>query len=165
MLFRTFAVHITLGIAMRVLPFAFALLAISAALLSACDVKLGYFEKDRAAALSSMEKLHALYNEGKNDQLYDLGSPALQQAITLEQFKASIANTRVQAGRQITSKLIASSCFPNEVRLVYHSQFEAGLFTESVMWAIPGDTARLVMYQISPGHIPTDKQAQKGCPT
>lgn len=150
---------------MRMFPFVIAVLAISSALLTACDVKLGYFEKDRAAALSATEKLHALYNDGKNDQLYDLGSPALQQAITLEQFKASIANTRTQAGKQITSKLIASSCFPNEVRLVYHAQFEAGPFTESVMWAIPGDKARLVMYQISPGHIPTDKTAQKGCPT
>lgn len=140
-------------------------LALSSAVLGACDVKLGHFEKDRAAAMSATEKLHALYNEGKHDQLYELGSAALQQNITLEQFKASIANTRAQAGRQVSSKLVGSSCFPNEVRLVYHAQFEAGQFTESVMWAVPNDAARLVMYQISPGHVPTDKQAQKGCPT
>jgi hypothetical protein len=142
-----------------------ATLVIASVPLVACDVKLGYFEKDRAAALSATNRLHTLYNEGKHDQLYELGSQAMQQSITRDQFKASLSSTRLQAGKQLSSALVGSSCFPNEVRLVYHSQFESGPFTESIQWALPGDTAQLVMYHISPGHAPTDKKAQKGCPT
>ena len=138
--------------------------SLMSASLASC-IKLGSFDKDRAAAISATQTLHRLYNEDKHDKLYQLGSHALQQGITLPQFKASIANTKLQAGKQISSTLMASSCFPNEVRLVYHAQFESGPFTESIMWAVPGDTALLVMYQISPGHIATDKEAQKACPT
>jgi hypothetical protein len=136
---------------------------LASAALASC-IKFGHFEKDRAAAISATETLHRLYNEEKYDLLYQISSRALQQSITLAHFKASISSTKLQAGKQISSKLVASSCLPNEVRLVYHSQFETGHFTESIMWSVPADTALLVMYQISPGHVPADKQAQKGCP-
>jgi hypothetical protein len=138
--------------------------ALSSMTLAACDVKMGSFEKDRTAAVSATKNLHVLYNGDRSDELYDLGAPVLQQNIGRDPFKSSIADTKSQAGKHISSTLVGSSCFPNEVRLVYHSQFEAGPFTESVVWAVPGDAARLVVYRISPGHVPTDKQAQKGCP-
>jgi hypothetical protein len=142
-----------------------AILVIVSAALVACDVKLGFFEKDRAAALSATSKLHILYNEQKGDQLYELGSQGMQQSIPRPQFKESLANTRLQAGKQLSSTLVGSSCFPSEVRIVYHSQFESGPFTESILWALPGTTPQLVRYHIASGHAPTDKQAQKGCPT
>jgi hypothetical protein len=142
-------------------------LTMSSLSLIACDVSLkrGSFQKDRAASISATERLHVFYNEERFDNFYDLGSPDFQKNFTREQFKASMANVRSTTGRHLTSKLVGSSCFPGEVRLLYHSSFGSGPFTEIVIWSLPGDKALLSMYSLEPDHVPLDKQAQKWCPT
>ncbi len=148
---------------LRIVPAVVILLA--AVVATACDVKLGYFTDDRAVAISATQRLRELYNEGDYEGIYDLGSPTLQQQVSREQFVAAVTAGKEKSGRVRSSRLVGSSCFPNEVRLVYHSEFDNGKFTESVLWATPKHDAHLIMYHLSPDHVPTDTTAQKGCPT
>lgn len=139
---------------------------LSAVLLSACDagVKVGYFDDDKVNALSGGQKFRKLYNEQDFAELYELGAPVMKSAVTREQFVASARLSAAQFGKYKSSKLIASSCFPNEVRLVYQSEYEKAKVTEFMIWSIPNNTAQLVMYQIALGHSEFDKESQVGCP-
>ena len=117
------------------------------------------------AALSAAKDLRSLYNNQQFKQIYDLGSPVLKNQVSAEDFVAEASQSMNMSGRYVSSTLVGSSCFPNEVRLVYHSRFESGEFTEMIHWSIPSKTAELVMYKLSPGHLQTEKSAQKNCPT
>lgn len=142
-------------------------LAHSVVSLAGCDfgVKFGYFEKDRAAAISRTQDFRSLSDQREFDKVYELGSPAMLAAVSKEQFVEAASATAAHFGARKSSKLVASSCFPNEVRLVYHSEFEHGAATEWMIWSIPGKEARLTMYKVSPGLDPFDKQKQLGCPS
>ena len=135
--------------------------------LAGCDagVKLGSFTKDRTAALSRTQDFRSLSDKQDFNKLYDLGAPALHAAVSKEQFVKSAMAAAAHFGSRKSSTLVASSCFPNEVRLVYHSEFERGVATEWMIWTVPGDAALLAMYKISPGLDPFDKDKQVGCPS
>lgn len=150
---------------MRLSLLALAVLTLVNVALTGCQVKVGNYDKDRAAAVSATRKLQLLYNEEKDDQIYRLGSPDFQRSVPAAEFRSSLASIRLQAGKQVSSRLVAASCFPNEVRLVYHSQFATGPVTEYVLWVVPGDVAQLVSYRLTTGHEPVDRASQKGCPT
>lgn len=141
------------------------LLLVIALALIGCDVKVGRFAEDRAAALAATQSLRDLYNKREFERIYALGAPMLKDQITPEAFAAAVAESMNQSGRFVSANLVGSSCFPNEIRLVYHSEFEKGKFTESILWAVPANSAQLVMYKLSPGHAATDRSSQKNCPT
>lgn len=130
-----------------------------------CDVRVGRFAEDRAVALTATQNLRDLYNKQEFERIYGLGAPVLRAQITPDAFVAAVASSMHQSGRFVSTNLVASSCFPNEVRLVYHSKFEKGEFTESILWAVPTNNAKLVMYKLSPGHAAADRSLQKNCPT
>ena len=144
----------------------FCLCASSMALV-ACDVsvKAGYFEKDKASALARAAEFHRLYNAGAYDGIYEMGAPALKNAVTREQFVASAQASAEQLGKQKSSVLAAATCFPNEVRLVYHSEFEKGKVTEWMAWAVPSDKAFLVLYRVSPGYDEVKSDLPAKCPS
>lgn len=143
------------------------LFLITGALLVACDVtvKAGYFEKDRASALARVEEFRRLYNAQNYAELYELGAPAMKVAVTREQFIASAQASLAQYGKYKSSVLAATSCFPNEVRLVYHSEYEKGKVTEWMAWSVPKDVALLVLYRVSPGYDQIKNESQKNCPS
>lgn len=140
-------------------------LVLIALALVGCEFKAGRFVEDRAAALAATQSLRDFYNQREFGRIYALGAPVLKDQITAEAFASAVAESMNRSGRFVSASLVGSSCFPREVRLVYHSEFENGKFTESILWAVPADSAQLVMYQLSPGHVATDKSSQKNCPT
>ena len=136
-------------------------------ILAGCDanVKVGNFDNDRASALDRVEEFRRLISEQNYAELYELGAPAMKSALTREQFIAALQATTVQFGKYKSSTLVGTSCFPNEVRLLYHSEFEKEKVTERMVWSVPKDKAILVHYQVYLGHEEFKKESQIGCPS
>lgn len=134
---------------------------------AACDaqVKAGSFAKDRASALSGVQEFRRLYAQQNFTGMYKLASPAMKSSITQEQFIAAEESAQTLLGKYLSSTLVATSCFPNEVRLIYHTQFEKQQITEMMVWSVPETTAFLHAYKTSFGYAPVDKKAQVGCPS
>lgn len=135
--------------------------------LAGCDgnVKVGHFAKDRASALARVVEFRSLSGAQNYAGLYELGAPTMKSAVTREQFIKAAQASSVQFGKYKSSTLVGTSCFPNEVRLVYHSEFEREKVTEWMVWSVPKDKAFLVLYRISPGHDEVKKESQVGCPS
>lgn len=135
--------------------------------LPACDAKIkaGTFAEDKAQALTSVEKFRAFYEKQNYDRLYEMGAPAMKAAVSKEQFLQAVQSTNVKYGRYKSSVLVGSSCFPNEVRLVYDAKYEKANVREFMVWSVPESDAQLVMYQIGTGQDDFDKRTQQGCPT
>lgn len=143
------------------------LLLSAIAFLSGCEgnVKLGYFAEDRARAMSRTQEFRQFYDEKNFAGMYELGGPAMKSAVTQEQFISSAQASYSQFGKRKSSTLMGSSCFHNEVRLVYQSEFEQGTVTEWMVWQLPADKALLLMYRIEPGEAEFHKESQVGCPS
>ncbi|MFZ6710509.1 hypothetical protein [Undibacterium sp. TC9W] len=145
----------------------FVVALLGAATLSACDahVKAGYFDKDKAQALASVDKFRTLYEKQDYSRLYDMGSPVMKGSVQKEQFLTAVQASFAKYGKYKSSVLVGSSCFPNEVRLVYDAEYENMKVRELMVWSVPNNDAELVMYQISPGQGEFQKESQVGCPT
>ncbi|MGK5023315.1 hypothetical protein [Janthinobacterium sp. RB2R34] len=136
------------------------------AALSGCgdDVKAGYFHKDRDEALAGVEKFRALSKNQDYPSLYNLGSAAMKASISKDQFISAAQASRAQYGEYESSVLVGSSCFPNEVRLVYDAKYQKANVREHMIWSVPGIQVELTMYQIGAGQDQFDKTSQVGCP-
>lgn len=108
----------------------------SMVLLAGCEgsVKLGYFEQDRASAISRVQEFRKLYDGHNYSGIYQLASPVLTSAIECDAFVAAASASATQFGKYRSAQLVGSSCFPNEVRLVYHSVYDIGEATEWFIW-------------------------------
>lgn len=137
-----------------------------AALLSACDVhfKFGHFDEDKTEALAGVEKYRTLYESQDYESLYDLGSTALKTAVPKEQFVSAIQSAIAQYGKYKASVLVGSSCFPNEVRLVYDTQYERANVRELMTWSVSGSQAELKAYEVLSSQADFHKESQVGCP-
>lgn len=136
------------------------------AFLSACDVhfKAGRFDEDKARALDGVEKYRILYEKQDYAHLYELGSPALKAAVPKKQFISAVQGAMNEYGRYRSSVLVGSSCFPNEVRLVYDAEYDKAKVREMMTWSVSDSEAELVMYQVSPSWDEFNKASQVGCP-
>jgi hypothetical protein len=130
-----------------------------------CDVEAGYFDKDRATAETAVHKLRQLYNEGKFAEIYGLGAPELRQSLTEPEFVTSVAQSLSMYGAFKSTNQAAASCFPNQVRFVYLTEFEKAKVTELMIWSVHHGKAELVMYQISPGYADVKHDPNRQCPT
>lgn len=134
--------------------------------LSGCDVhvKAGYFEKDKDRALAGVEKFRVLYKEQNYAHLYELGSAAMKAAVSEDQFVAAAQVSKAQFGEYESSVLVASSCFPNEVRLIYDAKYQKANVREQMIWSVPAGQAELTMYRVDKEQDQFDKSSQVGCP-
>lgn len=133
--------------------------------LAGCDayVKLGNFDKDQTNALARVEEFRKFNDEQNYAGLYEIAAPALKSTVTREQFIATAQAYFDHLGKYKSSMLVGSSCLPNEVRLVYHTDFEKEKVTELIVWSVPKDEALLVFYQTIPGHDEVKQEGQVGC--
>jgi hypothetical protein len=138
----------------------------TAAMLSACDVhfKSGHFGEDKLRALAGVEKFRIFYEKQDFVRLYDLGSPVMKASMPKEQFISAAQTVIAQLGRYKSSVLVGSSCFPNEVRLVYDTEYEKAKVRELMTWSVPDDEAELGKYEIVPVQDEFHKESQVGCP-
>lgn len=143
-----------------VLPF------LAFATLSACDVRVksGRFDEDRTLALAGVDKYRGLYEKRDYERLYNLGSSALKAAVPKEQFASAVQSAIAQYGNYKSSALLGASCFPNEVRLAYDTEYENAKVRELMIWSVSGSQAELTMYQVLPNQDEFHKESQVGCP-
>jgi hypothetical protein len=142
------------------------LAVLGAATLSACDVhfKSGHFDEEKVQALAGVDKFRTLYKKQDYGRLYDMGSPAMKASVSKEKFTTAVQTSFAKDGEYKSSVFVGSSCFPNEVRLVYDAEYENMKVRELMTWSVPNNEAELVMYQISPGQSEFHKESQVGCP-
>jgi hypothetical protein len=135
-------------------------------MLSACDVsiKFGHFDEDKNLALAGVDKYRGLYEKQDYKHLYDLGSSALKEAVPEERFTSEVQSAMAQYGQYKSSTLVGSSCFPNEVRLVYDTEYEKAKVRELMSWSVSGSQAELTTYEVLPSQGEFQKQSQVGCP-
>lgn len=144
----------------------FVLVLLAGAAQSAGQVsfKTGYYDEQRVHALAAVEKFRALYEKHDYARLYAMGAAAMRSSISKEQFVSAAEISTARYGKYKSATLIASSCFPNEVRLIYGTEYEKGTATEFMLWSLWESEPKLVMYQVSPGR-PKRPDRQVGCPT
>lgn len=122
------------------------------------------YDKDRASAMFLADDFRLLYNTQSYATLYEIETSAVKGFMTQEQFIRSMQASMAQLGKYKSSTLVASSCFPTEVRLVYHSEYEKGKVTEWMVWSHPQDGSALAFYRITPGYDEIKKKSQSNCP-
>lgn len=132
-----------------------------------CDasVKFRNFEKDRANAIARVEDFRRFFAGQDYEGIYNIGSPSMKAAVARETFVAAAKASTAQFGKLKSTQLVEASCPLGEVRLVYHTVFEKGEAEEWFIWALPNESAQLVMYKITPGFSNFRKESEVGCPT
>ena len=136
------------------------------AALSGCDVsfKAGNFDEDKTMALTAVQEYRALHNQEDYSELYDLASPALKAAVSKDDFMSAARGATDQYGKYRSSVLVGSSCLPNEVRLVYDTEFEKAKVRELMTWSVAGSKAELSGYEVLANQAEFHKDRQVGCP-
>ena len=119
-----------------------------------CDFnfKAGSFEEDKKAALLALDVFHQRLSNAQFEAIYENASDGLR-AQPKEQLVAAMKQTHEQWGKLTSSKVVSSSCFPNEVRLLVEAQFEKGLAGEMIIWRVPDKEAHLEHFEIFPGPV------------
>ncbi|MFL6658415.1 MAG: hypothetical protein ACJ8GW_10115 [Massilia sp.] len=138
--------------------------AFTALLASGCNVELSYFDKDRAHAEAAVSQLRAAYRAGDYKAIYAMGAPGLKQAVSEAALVAGVSTSAERYGALKYARQATASCFANEVRFIYLSEFEKGPATEMMIWQLHDGQAYLMMYKISPGLVEVTPNAEHACP-
>jgi len=119
-----------------------------------CDfnLKAASFEEEKKAALVALDDFHRRLSDAQFEAIYENTSDSLR-AQPKEQFVTVMKQTYERWGKLISSKVVSSSCFPNEVRLLVEAQFEKGVAGEIMVWRIPNKEAHLDHFEIFPGPV------------
>lgn len=119
-----------------------------------CDFsfKVGSFEEDKKAALVALDAFHRRLSDGQFEAIYENASEFLR-AQPKEQLLAAMKQTHEQWGRFISSKVVSSSCFPKEVRLLVEARFEKGVAGEMIVWRVATKEAYLEHFEIFQGPV------------
>jgi len=137
---------------------------LGAAMLGACDVRLGHFDEDKRRALDGVDTFRILREQQEYARLYELTAPTMKAVVPKDQFIVAAQLAMADLGKYKSSVLVLSSCFPQQVRLVYDAEYERATVREFMIWSVPGDRAELARYEVSFKREAFDKAAQVGCP-
>jgi hypothetical protein len=135
-----------------------AVLAVCVLLAARVRIHFGYFSDDRAAAVAAEGKMIRQYNAKDFDAIYDGAADALKSAVPRRQVTDAMKLTFDNFGAVVDDNEAATTCFPNQVRMVrWMKSASGGELTALVTWFVPdGKHAQLVSAQISPGHASFD---------
>jgi len=115
-------------------------------------VKTGSDAEQRAIALVALDSLHRRYSDGRLEDIYTHMTVALRSHPKAE-LMANMRETRSRWGKFVSANVVASACFPNEVRFIVASKYEHGQAVEVVTWALTGEAAYIQDFQIFPGPL------------
>ena len=137
---------------MRVLSWAIVFFVLGTC--AGCDfnLKAGSFEADRKAAQVALDNFHRRLSEAQFEAIYENASDRLR-AQHKEQLVVVMKQTYERWGKLISSKVVSSSCFPNEVRVLVEAQFEKGVAGELIVWRVPNKEAFLEHFEVFPGPV------------
>ncbi|PMS16988.1 hypothetical protein C0Z18_21200 [Trinickia dabaoshanensis] len=121
-------------------------------------IHFGYFSDDRAAAITAEGAMIRHYNAEDFDAIYDGAADALKSGVSRRLVTDAMKLTFDKFGVVVDDKEAATTCFPNQVRMVRWMKSANGSeLTALVTWFVPdGKNAKLVSAQISPGHASFD---------
>lgn len=135
-----------------------AVLAICVSVASGVRIHFGYFSDDRAAAIAAEGTMMRQYNAKDFDAINDGAADALRSGVSRRQVTDAMKLTFDKFGTVVDDKEAATTCFPNQVRMVRWMRSANGSELTALMtWFVPdGKNAKLVLAQISPGHASFD---------
>lgn len=121
-------------------------------------IHFGYFADDRVAAIKAEDIMIRQYNAKDFDAIYNGAADALKAGVSRQQVTDAMKQTFDRFGAVVDDKEAATTCFPNQVRMVRWLKSEnGGALTALVTWFVPdGRNAKLVSAQISTGHASFD---------
>ncbi|MFN2238762.1 MAG: hypothetical protein ABR524_05165 [Thermoanaerobaculia bacterium] len=109
-------------------------------------------------AESATATLHERYNNGDFGQIYEQAAPGLRSAATAEQVFTQLEGMQSEFGKWQDGTLAASGCHANEIRLMFHSNFEKQPGTEYIVYRVDGGAASLLSFNVAPGHTEIPEQ-------
>ncbi len=133
---------------------------LSIGLLLKLKIHFGYFADDKAASDSAEAVVIQRFNSGKFDAIYDSFADVAKKAVARKQAVDAMSETFDRYG-SITEDIVgATTCFPQQVRMVRWLKSSKGDdLTAMMIWSVPdGEHAALVMMQIVPGHSPVNPE-------
>ena len=111
-----------------------------------------------APAENATATLRERYNNGDFGQIYEQAAPGLRSAATAEQVFTQLEGMQSEFGKWQDGTLAASGCHANEIRLMFHSNFEKQPGTEYIVYRVDGDTASLLSFNVAAGHTEIPSQ-------
>ena len=132
--------------------------AICISIAAGVRIHFGYFADDRVAALKAEKTMIRQYNAKDFDAIYDGAADALKSGMSRQQVTDAMKWTFDKFGVVVDDDEAATTCFPNQVRMVRWMRSANGSqLTALVTWFVPdGKNAKLVSAQISPSHASFD---------
>lgn len=97
-----------------------------AVLLGACDVHLGYHADDWKTADAATDLFHKYSSQGQFSAIYGMASDALKNKLTEQEFVQAAEQSMQIYGPIKVARQLRSACFPNQVRLLYQTEFQNG---------------------------------------
>ncbi|HDR8929805.1 MULTISPECIES: hypothetical protein [Burkholderia] len=133
---------------------------ISVGVLMKLKVHFGYFAHDKAASLSAERVAIQRFNNKQFDAIYDSFADNVRKSVSRPQAVESMKETFDQYGSITEDIEGATTCFPEQVRMVRWLKSAKGNdLTAMMIWFVPdGEKAELVMMQIVPGHSPVNPE-------
>ena len=133
------------------------------AVVSGCHVQSGNYAEQLAAAQAGVATFRQLYNRQNFDALYEMFDPAALGGQSRDAFVDSQRKFYSAVGAFRAATLIGTGCFPYEVRLVYHSEFEKAKVTEAMAWSVRDGKVAAKLYQVSNGYLEAKGDSSTSC--
>ena len=132
-------------------------------LLGGCDVHFAYYANDWKAADAATDVFHQYLAQGKFSSMYGMSSEALKQHQTEQEFIEAAEQAMQTYGPIKVARQLRAACFPNQVRLVYQTDFQNGKGIERLIWQVRENKAELVSYEIVPGEVDVSILPDSSC--
>jgi len=106
---------------------------------------------NKQRAEEAVEPFHQRLSQGRYEDLYDMCHGHVQALETKQCLLAGIRGTLERFGNLVSAEQKIATCFPLEVRFVYHSRYDKGDAAEILQWRLEHVPPSLLLYHVSPG--------------
>jgi len=137
--------------------------ALVLALVGGCHIESGNYAEQLAAAQAGVTSYRQLYNRQDFEALYEMFVPGALGGQSRDAFVETQRKLYAAVGAFKMAALVGSGCFPHEVRLVYHSEFEKAKVTEAMSWSVRDGKAAATLYQVSNGYVDAKGDSSTSC--
>ncbi|HTO68960.1 MAG TPA: hypothetical protein VMR31_03790 [Myxococcota bacterium] len=143
-------------------------LARAAALLLAvtlsCQMKVetGSYPEQKALALAALDTFHARFAAADYEAIWADSTDGFRSH-PKDELIAQMKDTAARWGKPGKAHVMATSCFPKQVRLLVEAEFEKGSVGEVLVWNIDGQRALLHQIQWFAGPVRFPDGATNEC--
>jgi hypothetical protein len=128
-------------------------------------IHFGYYADDKAEVNAAEIKLIQQLNEQRFNDIYDAAADAFKAAQTRDKSTSVMKATYDLYGTITEDAEAATSCFPQQVRMVRWLKTSKGNeLTEMSAWYVLNGKPTLLMFQVNQGHSPVSYSAAHGHP-